>query len=189
MKMTLSLIYFSVCKHSTLWITYKKVSILVNRTKQSPFCNTFIISFWLNITSIFANQKYFSSTMFAAAAAAKSLRSCPTLCDPIGGSPPCFSVPGILQARTLELGWYTASHINFIRSQRLNWPSKYLLSWENIFQLRLTLFTPFQRTPSEDTALNIEIADIPSSSKICFCKTRLSDCLISERQLSSCESE
>ena len=39
--------------------------------------------------------------MFAAAAA-KSLQSCPTLCDPIDGSPPGSPVPGILQARTLE---------------------------------------------------------------------------------------
>ena len=38
----------------------------------------------------------------AAAAAAKSLQSCPTLCDPIDGSPPGSLVPGILQARTLE---------------------------------------------------------------------------------------
>ena len=38
----------------------------------------------------------------AAAAAAKAFRSCPTLCDPIDGSPPDSSVPGILQARTLE---------------------------------------------------------------------------------------
>ena len=37
-----------------------------------------------------------------AAAAAKSLQSCPTLCDPIDGSPLGSSVPGILQARTLE---------------------------------------------------------------------------------------
>ena len=37
-----------------------------------------------------------------AAAAAKSLKSCPTLCDPIDGSPPGSPVPGILQARTLE---------------------------------------------------------------------------------------
>ena len=35
------------------------------------------------------------------AAAAKSLQSCPTLCDPIDGSPPGYAVPGILQARTL----------------------------------------------------------------------------------------
>ena len=38
----------------------------------------------------------------AAAAAAKSLQSCPTLCDPVDGSPPGSPVPGILQARTLE---------------------------------------------------------------------------------------
>ena len=38
----------------------------------------------------------------AAAATAKSLQSCPTLCDPIEGSPPGSPVPGILQARTLE---------------------------------------------------------------------------------------
>ena len=35
-------------------------------------------------------------------AAAKSLQSCPTLCDPIAGSPPGSPVPGILQARTLS---------------------------------------------------------------------------------------
>ena len=37
-----------------------------------------------------------------AATAAKSLQLCPTLCDPIDGSPPASPVPGILQARTLE---------------------------------------------------------------------------------------
>ena len=45
-----------------------------------------------------------------AAAAAKSLQSCPTLCDPIDGSPPGSSVPGILQARTLE--WVAISFSN-----------------------------------------------------------------------------
>ena len=40
--------------------------------------------------------------MYAAAAAAKSLQSCPTLCDPTDGSPPGTAVPGILQTRTLE---------------------------------------------------------------------------------------
>ena len=38
----------------------------------------------------------------AAAAAAKSLQSCPILCNPINGSPPGSPVPGILQARTLD---------------------------------------------------------------------------------------
>ena len=46
----------------------------------------------------------------AAATAAKSLQSCPTLCDPIDGSPPGFPVPGILQARTLE--WVAISFSN-----------------------------------------------------------------------------
>ena len=41
-------------------------------------------------------------TLLTCAAAAKSLQSCPTLCDPIDGSPPSSPVPGILQARTLE---------------------------------------------------------------------------------------
>ena len=40
----------------------------------------------------------------SAAAAAKSLQSCPTLCDPIDSSPPGSPIPGILQARTLEWG-------------------------------------------------------------------------------------
>ena len=44
----------------------------------------------------------FIHLLFAAAAAAKSLQLCPTLCDPIDGSPPGSPVPGILQARTLE---------------------------------------------------------------------------------------
>ena len=38
----------------------------------------------------------------AAAAAVKSLQSCPTLCDPIDSSPPGSSIPGILKVRTLE---------------------------------------------------------------------------------------
>ena len=43
-------------------------------------------------------------------AAAKSLQSCPTLCDPIDGSPPGSPVPGTLQARTLE--WVAISFSN-----------------------------------------------------------------------------
>ena len=47
---------------------------------------------------------------FSAAAAAKSLQSCPTPCDPIDGSPLGSAVPGILQARTLE--WVAISFSN-----------------------------------------------------------------------------
>ena len=46
----------------------------------------------------------------AAAAAAKSLQLCPTLCDPIDGSPPGSPFPGILKARTLE--WVAISFSN-----------------------------------------------------------------------------
>ena len=46
----------------------------------------------------------------AAAAAAKSLQSCPTLCDAIDGSPPGAPVPGIFQARTVE--WVAISFSN-----------------------------------------------------------------------------
>ena len=55
---------------------------------------------------------YFSKTInsLSAAAAANSLQSCSTLCDPIDGSPPGSSVPGILQARTLE--WVAISFSN-----------------------------------------------------------------------------
>ena len=49
----------------------------------------------------------------AAAAAAKALQSCPTLCDPIDGSPPGSPVPGILQARTLE--WVAISFSNAVK--------------------------------------------------------------------------
>ena len=57
------------------------------------------------------NKKFvFSLNLSAAAAAAKSLQLCPTLCDPRDGSPPGFPVPGILQARTLE--WVAVSFSN-----------------------------------------------------------------------------
>ena len=64
----------------------------------------------------FSGQKYWSGVPLPspredyAAAAAKSLQSCPTLCDPIDGSPPGSPIPGILQARTLE--WVAISFSN-----------------------------------------------------------------------------
>ena len=54
-----------------------------------------------------------SWTIEKAAAAAKSLQSCQTLCDPIDGSPPGSPVPGILQARTLE--WVAISFSNALK--------------------------------------------------------------------------
>ena len=65
---------------------------MVNKTAVNNFVATLD-------TSIIISLEYNPA---AAAAAAKSLQSCPTLCDPIDGSPPGSPVPGILQARTLE---------------------------------------------------------------------------------------
>ena len=56
------------------------------------------------------NFLHFWVTIAVAAAAAKSLQLCPTLCDPFDGSPLGSSVPGILQARTLE--WVAISFSN-----------------------------------------------------------------------------
>ena len=71
---------------------------------------------WMNPEVIILNEvsqrdkdKY-HRYRFYAAAAAKSLQSCPTLCDPVHCRLPGFSVPGILQARTLE--WVAMSFSN-----------------------------------------------------------------------------
>jgi len=53
---------------------------------------------------------YGKSNMETYIAAAKSLQSCPTLCDPIDSSTPGSAIPGILQARTLE--WVAISFSN-----------------------------------------------------------------------------
>ena len=66
------------------------------------------------VSCIFSSWVYSELTMGTGCsllkAAAKSLQSCPTLCDPIDGSPPGFIVPGILQARTLQ--WVAISFSN-----------------------------------------------------------------------------
>ena len=56
-----------------------------------------------------------------AAAAAASLQSCPTLCDPIDGSPPGSPIPGILQARVLEWGAIAySSHVLLLSKHALS---------------------------------------------------------------------
>ena len=88
-----------------------------------PNSNTeFTFSVWIFLSSppgIYTSQflvkfSIFSSVCFIFSSiccyAAKSLQSCPTLCDPIDGSPPGSPVPGILQARTLE--WVAISFSN-----------------------------------------------------------------------------
>ena len=63
-----------------------------------------------------------------AAAAAKSLRSCPTLCYPIDSSPPGSPVPGILQARTLEWVAISFSNHNLLLIAKWGWEGH--ICWE-----------------------------------------------------------
>ena len=70
-----------------------------------------------NVSTILFNKLHFSIYVLAlidaaaaAAVAAKSLQSCPTLCYPIDGSPQGSPIPGILQARILE--WVAISFSN-----------------------------------------------------------------------------
>ena len=61
-------------------------------------------------TKTMIRRKFIALNSYTAAAAAKLLQSCLTLCDPIDGSPPGSPIPGILQARTLE--WSAISFSN-----------------------------------------------------------------------------
>ena len=72
---------------------------------------------WVNLEDIMLSKisqsqkdKDYVTPLIYAAAAAKSLQSCPTLCDPIHGGPPGSPIPGILQARTRE--WVAISFSN-----------------------------------------------------------------------------
>ena len=64
----------------------------------------------LYIWKMTTSEKNISNLILTAVAAAKSFQSCPTLWDPIDGSPPGSPIPGILQARTLE--WVAVSFSN-----------------------------------------------------------------------------
>ena len=92
--------------------------------------------------------------LYAAAAAAKSLQSYPTLCDPIDGSPPGSPFPGILQARTLE--WVAIPFSNA-------WKWKVKGKSLSHVQLLVTPWTAAHQAPpstgSSITRLNISIRD------------------------------
>ena len=104
-------------------------------------------------------QEYFT----AVAAAAKSLQSCPTLCDPIDGSPPGSAVPGILQARTLE--WVAISFSNAgkwkvkvkllsrVRLLATSWTAAHQASWSMGFS-RQEYFGGYQMQSRMVTNIN-----------------------------------
>ena len=76
--------------------------------------------------------------------AAKSIQSCPTLCDPRDGSPPGFPVPGILQARTLEWVAISFSKYPFARAAETSVTNH--VAWNN---RDVSLISPFWRLKSE----------------------------------------
>ena len=77
----------------------------------------------------------------SAAAAAKSLQSCPTLCNPVDGSPPGSPVPGVLQARTLE--WVAISFSNAwkwkVKVKSLSRVRPSVTPWTAAFQAPLSM--------------------------------------------------
>ena len=82
---------------------YKRPFLLQqDKQRQGAIFQTQDAILKLNMNILFVWYKIKKALSWLPAAAAKSLQSCPTLCDPIDGSPPGPPVPGILQARALE---------------------------------------------------------------------------------------
>ena len=90
------------------WGAYSQVCLCEKKRKKEK--KWLYFSFYFRFLSLEMNLIPPNKPHSAAAAAAKSLQLCPTLCDPIDSSPPGSPVPGILQARTLE--WVAISFSN-----------------------------------------------------------------------------
>ena len=99
---------------------------------------------------------YSIQSLTAAVAAAKSLQSCLTLCDPIDGSPPGSPIPGILQARTLE--WVSISFSNA-------WKAK---SESEVAQPCPTLWNPMDCSPPGSSVHGIFQAGVLEFGAITF---------------------
>ena len=65
-------------------------------------CSIYIVYIYMCVYLLNSSSFVYIQNIHDAPAAASSLQLCPTLCNPIDGSPPGSPVPGILQARTLE---------------------------------------------------------------------------------------
>ena len=97
---------------------------------------------------------------YSAAAAAKSLQSCPTLCDPIDGSPPGSPVPGTLQPRILE--WVAISF-----SSAWKWKGK-VKSLSRVRLLATPWTTAFQAPPSMGFSRQEDWSGVPLPSPFLF---------------------
>ena len=121
---SLFLATFSASWHqpSQCWLSFLWTSImgcvqeqsalcgLLNLPPRSHVCQDELCDLEPTKTSMVSERFQKIILLYYAAAAAKSLQSCPTLCDPIDSSPPGSPMPGILQARTLE--WVAISFSN-----------------------------------------------------------------------------
>ena len=109
----------------------------------------------------------------AAAAAAKLLQSCPTLCDPIDGGPPGSPVPGILQARTLE--WVAISFSNAwkgkVKVKSLSRVRLFAIPWSAAYQA-----PPSMGFSRQESFLNL------ATLIICFPKEMFSFLIWGERK-------
>ena len=118
------------CSFSWLWWFHRHVHML----KLIEVCTSNSVMYSMSIFPRSSYREYLC--------AAKSLQSCPTLCDPIDGSPKGSPIPGILQARTLE--WVAISFPNA-------WKWKVKVKTLSRARLLATPWTPaYQASPSLD---------------------------------------
>ena len=107
----------------------------------------------LNIPSHFSDNLWnftcLTNSAVLSATAAKSLQLCPTLCDPIDGSPPGSPVPGILQARTLE--WVAISFSNA-------WKGKVKVKWLSRARPQATPLSSSKKSRREKGKSESEVA-------------------------------
>ena len=121
-------------------------------------------TYWIAVTYSDSTGNYKYVHILVHAAAAKLLQSCPTLCDPMNGSPPGSPVPGILQASTLE--WVAISF-----SIAWKWKVK-VKSFSRVQLLRTPWTAAYQPPPSMGFAMQEYWSGLPLpsplTSKLCF---------------------
>ena len=116
--------------------SFHMLARLCSKSFKTGFNNTWTENFQMYKLDLEKAEEPEIKLPTSAIAIAKSLQSCPTLCDPIDSSPPGFPVPGILQARTLE--WVAISFSNArkwkvkVKSLISVWPST--TPWTAAFQ-------------------------------------------------------
>ena len=155
-------IYFNICE--------KVVKVLVAQSHLTV--TPWTVTWPAPLSMKFFRQEYWrgscSSTprnwaqvfCIATAAAAKSLQSCPTLCDPTDCSLPGFSIPGILQARTLE--WVAISFSNAWK-----WKVK-VKSFSHVWLLGTPWTAAYQAPPSVGFARQEYWSGVPLPSPFCI---------------------